>query len=302
MTEVNLKEVDVASAVNVGLGSPQTRRTPHSTSYEIDSQKPGRILDLPELWQFRELLYFLVWRDIKVRYKQTVIGAAWAIIQPITTMIVFTVFFGQLVQVDSEGLPYPLFSFAALVPWNFFTTAVGQSADSLIGNGHLIKKIYFPRLLLPLSRVLGVGLDALIAFVVLIVLMLIYGRLPQIESLWLLPILIIVLILNSFGIGLWLSAINVRYRDIRYVVPFMLQTWLFITPVVYSSRMVDPTWQFIYSLNPMTGVVEGFRWALFHSGNFTPTMLIISCASAVILVVTGLIYFRRGEGRFADMI
>lgn len=277
-------------------------RTPHPTSYEIDSRKLGKLLDLAELWRFRELLFFLVWRDIKVRYQQTIIGGAWAIIQPITTMIVFTIFFGQLIEVDSEGVPYPLFTFAALVPWNFFAAAIGQAAESLVANGHLVKKIYFPRLLLPLARILGVGVDALIALVVLFVLMAIYGRAPQLESIWLLPILVVILVLVSFAIGIWLAAINVRFRDVRYVVPFVLQTWMFVTPVVYSTRMVDESWQWLYSLNPMTGVVEGFRWALYHTGSFQPWMLLISVVSAVILLMTGLLFFHRSEGKFADLV
>lgn len=277
-------------------------REPHAVGYEVDSRKLGKLVDFGELWRFRELLYFLVWRDIKVRYKQTVIGGAWAIIQPVTTMIVFTIFFGQLIRVDSEGLPYPLFSFAALVPWNFFSAAIGQAAESLVANGHLVKKIYFPRLLLPLARILGVGVDALIALGVLLVLMLIYGRVPQFDSIWLLPILLVILILVSFAIGIWLAAINVRFRDVRYVVPFVLQTWMFVTPVVYSTNTVDEAWRWLYSLNPMTGVVEGFRWALYHTGSFQPWMLLISTASALILLITGLIFFHRSEGKFADLV
>ena len=221
-------------------------------------------LKLDELWEYRELFYFLTWRDIKVRYKQTLLGASWAIIQPVCTMLVFTLFFGRLAGIPSDGIPYPIFSFAALVPWTFFANALTNSSNSLVQGSNLLKKVYFPRLALPVSSILGGLVDFVLAFVVLIVMMLSYGIVPTWKVLFLPPLLLLAFI-TSLGVGLWLSAMNVRYRDVRYAVPFLVQIWMFATPIAYPSSMLSEPWRTVYGINPMVGVVEGFRWALLDT-------------------------------------
>ena len=258
-------------------------------------------LHLNELWQYRELLYFLAWRDIKVRYKQTVLGAAWAIIQPFLTMVVFTLFFGKLAKVPSEGVPYPIFSYAGLLPWTFFAQAMNQSSDSLVGNAHLITKVYFPRLAVPLSATLAPFVDFCIAFMVLIGMMFYYQIFPTGTLVWL-PAFLLLAFATSLGAGLWLSALNVQYRDVRYTVPFLTQIWLFATPVIYPSSTVHGPWRIILGLNPMTGVVEGFRWALLGIGEAPGAMIYTSMGVSLLLVFTGLIYFNRMEKTFADVV
>lgn len=259
-------------------------------------------LKLKELWEYRELLYFLTWRDIKVRYKQTVLGAAWAILQPFMTMVVFSLFFGRLTNMPSDGVPYPIFNFAALVPWTFFATGVTASSSSLVTNSNLLKKVYFPRLTIPLATVLSGTVDFLIAFVVLIVMMLFYGIVPTTNVIFL-PFFLLLAFITSFGVGLWLSAMNVQFRDVRYIVPFLIQLWLFATPIVYPSSLIDnPTIRTLYGINPMTGVVEGFRWALLGVKTAPGPILIVSTAVAVLLMVSGLYYFRRMEKTFADVV
>ena len=258
-------------------------------------------LKLPELWQYRELLYFLVWRDIKVRYKQTVLGAAWAIIQPFFTMLVFTLFFGKLANIQSDGVPYALFSYAALVPWTFFANGLSQSADSLVGSANLIKKVYFPRLVVPLAAVLSGVVDFALAFVVLIGMMLYYGIAPTLNVIWLPPLLLLALI-TALGVGLWLSALNVEFRDVRYVVPFLVQLWLFATPIAYPSSLLPEPWRTIYGLNPMAGVVEGFRWALLGTNTAPGAMVLVSALAAAAILVSGAYYFRRMEKTFADVV
>ena len=220
-------------------------------------------LRLGELWLYRELLYFLTWRDIKVRYKQTALGATWAIIQPFLTMVVFSLFFGRLAGVPSNGLPYPIFSFAALVPWTFFANGLTQSSNSLVGSANLIKKVYFPRLAIPIATILSGVVDFCLAFLVLLGMMFFYGIMPTVHIVWL-PCFLVLTVMTSLGVGLWLTALNVHYRDVRYVVPFLVQIWMFATPIAYSSSLLDsyPRWQTLYGLNPMVGVTEGFRWAL----------------------------------------
>ena len=215
-------------------------------------------LKLWELWEYRELLYFLAWRDIKVRYKQTVLGAAWAVIQPFFTMLVFSLFFGHLAKMPSDGVPYPLFSYAALLPWNFFANGLSQSSDSLVGSANLIKKVYFPRLAIPIAAVLSGVVDFALAFAVLLGMVLCYGIVPTIHVVWL-PVLLLLAYVTSLGVGLWLSALNVQFRDVRYAVPFLIQLWLFATPVAYPSSLLPQPWRTVYGLNPMAGVVEGFR-------------------------------------------
>jgi len=259
-------------------------------------------IKLRELWEFREVLYFLVWRDIKVRYRQTLLGAAWAIVQPFMTMVVFTVFFGRLARMPSDGVPYPLFAFAALVPWTFFANGLTQGAMSLVASGHLITKVYFPRLLVPTARVLGGILDLVLASLVLLAMMAWYDIFPRAAALLWLPALVLLTLVTAVGISLWLSALNVRYRDIQHVVPFLVQLWLFATPIAYPSSLLAEHWRPLYALNPMVGVVEGFRWALLGSGPAPGPMLLSSTLTALVMLVTGTFFFRRIERTFADVI
>ncbi len=259
-------------------------------------------LNLRELWSYRELLYFLTWRDVKVRYKQTVLGAAWAVIQPLSTMVVFSLFFGRLAKVPSDGLPYPIFSYAALVPWTFFATGLAQSSNSLVGSQNLIKKVYFPRLAIPVATVLSGTLDFVLAFIILLGMMLFYGIVPTANVIWL-PPLVLLTLTTSLGVGLWLSAMNVQFRDVRYTIPFLSQLWLFATPVAYPSSLLPQPWRTLYGINPMVGVVEGFRWALLGGGSTAPgPMLLASCLAALGLLVSGAYYFRRMEKTFADVV
>lgn len=261
----------------------------------------GRIeLGLRELWVYRELLYFLVWRDIKVRYKQTVLGAAWAMIQPLTTMLIFSLFFGQLAQLPSDGVPYPLFSYVGLLPWQYFAQSLNNASNSLVGSAQLLSKIYFPRLLIPISSVLVGLMDFSIAFGALFGLLLYYQTAPGLEILCL-PLLLLLSLVTALGTGLWLSALHVKYRDTRYIVPFLIQAWMFATPVVYPSSLLADPWQTLYGLNPMVGVVEGFRWVLL--GTRPPgLMMLASVGVACTLLLSGIIYFRRMERTFADII
>jgi lipopolysaccharide transport system permease protein len=258
-------------------------------------------LRLKDIWDYRELLYFLVWRDIKVRYKQTVLGAAWAVIQPFFAMVVFTVFFGKLAKVPSDGLPYPVFAFTALLPWQLFAYALTESGNSLVASQQLIKKVYFPRLAIPIAAVLSGLVDFAIAFVVLLGMMFYYGIYPT-GAIVFLPLFILFAVATALAAGLWLSALNVEYRDVRYTIPFLTQFWLFATPVVYPSSLVPKPWRIFYGLNPMAGVVEGFRWALLgKSGGMGPLML-VSVLVVIVLLIGGLIYFRRVEKTFADLV
>lgn len=268
----------------------------------IEPGKGWAPLHLGELWEYREVLYYLVWRDIKVRYRQTVIGALWAIIQPLMTMVVFSVFLGRFAKVPSDGAPYPLFAFAALVPWSFFASGLTQSANSLVASGNLITKVYFPRLLVPMGRVLSGLPDIGLSFLVLLALVAWYGQLrPTVSLLWL-PFLATLAFLTAFGVGLWLSALNVQYRDVQHAVPFLIQIWMFATPIAYPSSLLPEPWRTVYGLNPMVGVVEGFRWALLSSGRPPGLPLIVSSVAAVVLLLSGAFFFRRVERTFADVI
>ncbi len=258
-------------------------------------------LQLKELWEYRELLYFLIWRDIKVRYKQTALGAAWAILQPFLTMVVFSIFFGRLAKVPSDGIPYPIFAYAALVPWQLFAHALTESGNSLIANQHLIKKIYFPRLIIPLAAVLAGLVDFGVAFVVLIGMMLYYGIVPT-AAIWLTPLFIGLAIATALSVGLWLSAMNVKYRDVRYTIPFLAQVWLFATPIAYPSSLVPESWRILYGLNPMAGVVEGFRWALLGKTGSPGPLVLVSAFAVAVLLAGGVVYFRRMEKTFADVV
>lgn len=258
-------------------------------------------INLRELWSYRELLFFLVWRNIKIRYKQTAIGAAWAILQPFLTMLVFSIFLGRLAGVPSDGTPYPVFTFTALLPWQLFSHALIESSNSLVTNERLITKVYFPRLIIPLSAVLAGLVDFVIAFGVLVAMMFFFGIVPGI-AIFTLPFFILLAIMTALAVGLWLSALNVQYRDVRYAIPFLNQLWLFATPIAYPSSLIPEPWRALYGLNPMAGVVEGFRWALLNKGGDTISLLIISIIIVTVLLIGGLAYFRRMERTFADII
>jgi len=258
-------------------------------------------LEFRELWEYRELLYFLIWRDVKVRYKQTALGAAWAVIQPFFMMVVFSLFFGRLAKVPSDGIPYPVFTFCALLPWQLFANALTESSNSLVGNQNLITKVYFPRLVVPISAVLGGLVDFVIAFVILLGMMLYYGIVPG-WAIVTLPGFILLALLTALGVGLWLSALNVQYRDVRYTIGFLVQLWLFLTPVAYPSSIVPEKWRPLYGLNPMAGVVEGFRWALLGKSQPPGAMLWVSVAVVIVILFGGLYYFRRMEQQFADIV
>jgi len=266
----------------------------------IQPSKGWVSLRLGELWEYRELLYFFTLRDIKVRYKQTIFGAAWAILQPLLTMVVFSLFFGNLAGVPSDGIPYPIFSYAALVPWTFFANGLTQSSNSMVTNANLIKKVYFPRLVIPIGSI-GAGLvDFTLAFVVLLGMMGYYGIAPTANIVWL-PFFLLLAITTSLGVGLWLSAMNVQFRDIRYTVPFLVQFWMFASPVAYASSMLDEPWKSLYGLNPMAGVIEGFRWSLV--GTVSPGPIIwVSALVSMFALITGAMYFRRMEKSFADVV
>lgn len=257
-------------------------------------------LSLRELWSYRDLLLFLIWRDVTVRYKQTLLGAAWAVIQPFFTMIVFSLFFGRLAKVPSDGIPYPIFAYTALLPWTYFSTALGQGANSLVGSANLITKVYFPRLIIPVSTVVAGLVDFAIAFVILVAMMIYYGISPT-WAILLLPLFLLLAIITALAAGLWLSALNVNYRDVRYVVPFLIQFWMFATPVAYPSSLLSEPWRTVYGLNPMVGVIEGFRWALV--GAPPPGSLMgVSALVSLIAFIGGLFYFRRMEETFADVV
>lgn len=274
---------------------------PDASILRIRPSRGWRHLNLQELWEYRELLYFLSWRDIKVRYKQTALGAAWAIIQPFMTMVVFSLFFGKLAKMPSDGIPYPLFAFAALVPWTFFANGLAQSSNSLVQNSSMLQKIYFPRLIMPISTIVSGAVDFVVAFVVLILMMGYYGIAPTANIVWI-PFLLLLEVVAALGIGLWLSALNVRFRDVRYVVPFLTQFWLFATPIAYPSSLLAEPWRTVYGVNPMVGVVEGFRWALLGTETAPGPMVVVSALASLALLTTGLYYFRRMEKTFADTV
>ena len=269
----------------------------------IRIQPPSRwvSLDFKELWEYRELLFILVWRDIKLRYKQTVLGVAWVVLQPFLTMVVFSLLFGVLAGLPSQDLPYTIFTYTALLPWQLFANALTQSGNSLVMSQSLITKIYFPRVIIPLSPIVAGLLDFAIAFVMLIGMMIFYKIVPTIAVLTL-PLFILLAIVTAFAVGLWLSALNVEYRDVRYAIPFLVQFWFFITPVSYSIELIPEKWRTLYALNPMVGVVEGFRWALLGQELTIGPIIIVSAISVVVILVSGLFYFRRMEDRFADVV
>lgn len=269
--------------------------------YVLRSSKGWTALNLAELWQYRELIFFLTWRDIKVRYKQTAFGIAWAVIQPVFTMVVFSVFFGRLAGIPSDGLPYPVFAYCALLPWQLFAYSLTESSNSLVANRQLLTKVYFPRLVIPVSAVLASLVDFVIAFGVLIGMMGYYHIIPT-QAVWMLPVFVLMAVAAALAVGLWLSALNVQYRDVRYTIPFLTQVWLFATPIAYPSSLVPDAWRLLYGINPMAGVVEGFRWALLGTGKAPGGMFLVSAVMVVALLVSGLYYFRQMERTFADMV
>jgi lipopolysaccharide transport system permease protein len=271
---------------------------------EVVILRPSRgwiALNLKELWVFRELIYFMTWRDIKVRYKQTILGAAWAILQPLINMVVLTFIFGNLAKLSTDNIPRPIFTFTALLPWGLFSKALTDAGRSMLTNRSMITKIYFPRLIIPLASVLGGLLDFLIQFVILLLMMFYYHITPT-QAVWTLPFFLLLSLITAFGLGLWLSALNVLYRDVGYILPFLTQIWMLVTPVAYSAKSIPAKWQFLYAINPMVGVVEGFRWALLGAQPPSMTMLWISTLISVFLLISGMYYFRRMERTFADMI
>jgi lipopolysaccharide transport system permease protein len=264
----------------------------------------GFALRLQELWRYREVVFFLTWRDVKVRYKQTVLGLAWAIVQPLFAMIVFSIFFGRLAKLPSDGLPYPVFAYVGLIPWIFFANGHTQAAHSLVANANLLKKVYLPRLALPISGLLSCVVDLGCSMLLLAVLLPYYGVGASANIIWV-PAFTLLAFGSALGVGIWLAALNVNYRDVRYVLPFMTQLWLFATPIAYSAQpaqLVSPEWRSVYALNPMVGVVEGFRWAVLGRGTPTSDILAASVASTLVLLVSGLWYFRRVERTFADRV
>ena len=278
--------------------------TPDEVDLIVTHIRPSRgwvALNLRELWEYRDLLYFFVWRDIKVRYKQTILGVSWAIIQPFFTMVIFSIFFGNLAQMPSDDVPYPLFSYAALVPWTFFANALTQASASLVMHAEMVKKVYFPRLLMPMATIFSGVVDFLLAFAVLLLMMVVFGFFPTANVVWL-PFLLLLALIASSGVGIWLTALNVQFRDVRYAVPFLTQAWLFLTPIAYPSSLLDQPWRTLYAINPMAGVVEGFRWALLGTDTRPGLMLVVSALVSLIILISGVYYFRRMEKRFADVV
>jgi len=293
----------VATEPRWGATENETRtdQAPFTQEILIQPSRGWVSLKLRDVWEYRELLYFLAWRDIKVRYKQTVLGASWAILQPVLTMVLFSVVFGRLLQAPSDGIPYPIFTFCALLPWQLFAHALTQSSNSLVSNKHLITKVYFPRLVIPISAILAGLVDFGIAFVVLLGMMLYYGITPT-AAIVTLPLFLLLAIATALAVGLWLSALNVQYRDVRHTIPFLTQIWLFATPVAYASSLIPEPWRAWYGLNPMAGVVEGFRWALLGQTGSPGSLVLVSALAVAILLVGGLMYFRRMEKSFADIV
>lgn len=267
----------------------------------IRPSRGWKSINFRELFEYRELFYFLGWRDVQVRYKQTILGIAWAVIQPFLTMVIFNIFFGQLAKIPSDDIPYPIFSYAALVPWTFFSNAITSSSNSLVRSAHLIQKVYFPRLVVPTSALLSSIVNFVPAFLVLLGMMLYFGIIPTWNVLWL-PLLLLLALVTALGVGLWLTAMNVQFRDIQYAVPFLVQAWMFATPIVYPSSLLDEPWRTLYGINPMVGVVEGFRWALLGTETTPGPIILVSALVAVALLISGAFYFRRMEKMFADIV
>ena len=291
----------MASLTASPQSAPLTPRPSASATVRIEPPRSFFELRLREVWAYRELLYFFVWRDVKIRYKQTAIGVLWVILQPVLNMLVFTLFFGRLAKLPSDGLPYPVFYFAALIPWTYFATSLTSTTNVVVESQNLITKVYFPRLILPISSVLSSLVDFAIGFVVLTIFCFAYGILPTLTALWL-PVLLLLALFTALGVGLWLSALNALYRDVRYVIPFIISFWMFASPVAYASSLVPARWRWLYGLNPMAGVIDGFRWAITGRGH-APGLLLLASASAVVLVLLGgVFFFNRMETSIADRV
>ncbi len=286
---------------NTAAAQDSSLRTAPPVIVRIEPRLGWFQVGLREVWEYRELLYFFVWRDVKIRYKQTAIGVVWVVLQPLLTMAVFTLFFGRLAKLPSQGLPYPVFYFAAVVPWMYFSSSLQNATNVVVENQRLITKVYFPRLVLPISAVLSGLVDFAIGFVVLMVVTSVYGIRPTLAVLWL-PALLLLAVLTALGVGFWMSALNALYRDVRYVMPFILQFWMFASPVAYPSSLVPERWRWLYGLNPMAGVIDGFRWALTGRGRPPGSAMLASTAMVVILLAGGLLFFQRMEGTVADRV
>lgn len=286
---------------SVMTSSVAVQRRQVSPSIVIEARRRLLNIDFRTLWQYRELLYFLIWRDVKVRYKQTIIGMAWVVLQPVLTMIVFTLVFGRFAKIPSDGIPYPVFIFAALLPWNLFASSLGRGGDSVVQHANLISKVYFPRLVLPIAGVISPVIDFGVALVVLIAMMAAYGIAPGLGILAL-PLFVLLAMLTALAVSLWTSALNVRYRDVGHAIPFLIQLWMFASPVAYPVSIVPERWRLLYSLNPMAGVIEGFRWALLGNQNFDAQVAAVSALAVVMLLVPAAVYFRNTERTFADLI
>src|SRR5215831_13221287 len=281
-------------------GSPPVN-TPGRARMVIQPRKNFLHIDLRAIWEYRELLYFLVWREVKVRYKQTMLGSAWAILQPLFTMVLFTAIFGNFARIPSDGLPYPLFAYTALLPWTYFSQAISRSGTSLVDNANMISKVYFPRLIVPLAAVATPLVDFFLAFLVLLGMMVWFGGAPGWNALAL-PLFLLLACITALAVSLWLSTLNVRYRDVRHTIPFLMQLWMYASPIAYPVSLIPDKWRMLYSLNPMMGVIEGFRWALL--GKQSPDFRVMAVSTAIILALLlgGLVYFRRMEQTFADVI
>ena len=258
-------------------------------------------LELGDLWEYRELLFFLVWRDVKVRYKQTALGVAWAVLQPLMATLIFSIFFGRLARMPSDGVPYPVFAYVAMVPWQYFANALTESSNSLVASQNVIKKVYFPRLMIPLGSVIAGLVDFCFAFIVLIGMMYHYGIAPG-RSIFLFPVFLLLAIATALAAGLWLSALNVQFRDVKHTIPFLTQFWMFMTPVVYPASIIPPKWRLWYGLNPMAGVVDGFRWSILGRAGHPGAMIWVSAAAVIVLLAGGYLYFRKMETSFADIV
>jgi lipopolysaccharide transport system permease protein len=289
---------------SITTSSPVATPLPSASRPAIVRIEPPRgwlELRLGEVWQYRELLYFFVWRDVKIRYKQTAIGVVWVVLQPLLTMLVFTLFFGRLAKLPSLGLPYPIFYFAAVVPWMYFANALQTCTNVVVDNQRVITKVFFPRLILPISAVLSGLVDFAIGFGVLVIFTFAYRIHPTLAALWL-PILLLLTVMTALAVGLWTSALNALYRDVRFVIPFLVQFWMLASPVAYPSALVPPYWRWLYGLNPMAGVIDGFRWALTGHGQPPSILLLASAIGVVVLLVGGLFFFQRMEGAIADRV
>jgi lipopolysaccharide transport system permease protein len=303
MAEVKLSD-DLAVNLDPALAPTEPADAAQLTEFpslRIEASRGWSSVGLQELWRYRELIYFFIWRDIKVRYKQTILGGAWAVVQPFLTMLIFSVVFGRFAKIPSDSVPYPIFTYTALVPWQFFANGLSQSSTSLVSGSNLVTKVYFPRLALPLSKVLSGLLDFALAFLMLIGMMLYYHIAPTSHLIWL-PFFFLLALTTSLGISAWFSAMHVQFRDVQYAVPFLIQIWMFASPIAYPSSLVPARLRTFYAINPMVGVVEGFRWALLGTKTAPGPMIFVSSLVSIALLVGGVFYFRRLEKTFADVV